>query len=81
MGQAGAGAKRVGGGDGAGKVEEMTGASGGRWALRRARAAVSERSAGRSVQPTIVFAWVGPWRTSQKRVTADGLSGRGGGPR
>jgi hypothetical protein len=40
------------------RSEEMTGACG-RWAFSRARAAVSDRSAGRSVQPTMVFAWVG----------------------
>jgi hypothetical protein len=50
-------------------------AKGGRWAIRRERAATSDRSAGRSVQPTMVFAWVGPWRTSQNRVMRGILAG------
>ena len=37
----------------------------GRKASSRASAAVSERSAGTSDQPTISFGWVGPWRTHQ----------------
>ena len=37
-------------------------------AMRRAIAALSDRSAGISDQPTIDLAWVGPCRTIQRRV-------------
>ena len=67
-GRRGAGAERVGGGDGADQVGRDDGRSAGSGRDSRARAAVSDRSAGRSVQPIMAFAWVGPWRTHQRRV-------------
>ena len=51
------------------RSDEITGAFGGRWSDSRASRAVSLRSAGRSVQPIMVFAWVGPCRTHHS-VTA-----------